>query len=145
MDFIQFGFLLLAFAVTTAGAYVTLHWLTQQRESRRIELASEIEPPGAAPTRLASIRRGVMIALRFFARLSMPSPAEKLAAKKEPLRLRLMRAGLRGTDMPIFYYGTKTLGVFVLVSVFGLVYWSTGAALGAGLASGAILVLAALG
>lgn len=135
----------MAFAVTTAGAYVTLHVLTQQRESRRIELASEVEPSGAVPVWIASARKGAMTALRFFARLSMPSSAEKLAAKREPLRLRLMRAGLRGTDMPIVYYGIKTLGVIVLVSVFGLVYWSTGAALGAGLASGAILVLAALG
>ena len=145
MDFIQFGFLLLAFAVTTAGAYVTLHFLTRQRESRRIELASEIEPPGAVPTRLASIRRGVMIALRFFARLSMPSPAEKFAAKKEPLRLRLMRAGLRGADMPIAYYGIKTLGVGVLVPVLGLVLWATSAAPGAGITSAAVLVCAALG
>ena len=135
----------MAFAVTTAGAYVMLHVLTQKRESRRIELASEVEPLGAVPVCIANSRRGAMTALRFFARLSMPSTAEKLAAKKEPLRLRLTRAGLRGADTPIFYYGTKTLGVFVLVSVFGLVYWSTGAALGAGLASGAILVLAALG
>ena len=145
MDFIQFGFLLLAFTVTTTGAYLTLHFLTQQRESRRIELASEIDPPTAVPTRLVSIRRRGMIALRFFARLSMPSSAEKFAAKNEPLRLRLMRAGLRGADMPFIYYGIKTLGAVMLVSAFGLAYWSTGAAFGAGLASGAVLVFAALG
>ena len=135
----------MAFVIATAGAYVTLHVLTQQRESRRIELASEIEPTGAVPAWLASIRRGVMMTLRFFAQLSLPSPAEKLAARMKPLRLRLMRAGLRGADMPIVYYGIKTLGALVLVSTFGLAYWSTGAAFGAGLASGTVLVLAALG
>ena len=145
MELIQIGFLIMAFVLATAGAYVTLHVLTQQRESRRIELASEVEPLGAAPAWIANTRRGAMTALRFFARLSMPSSAEKLTARKEPLRLRLMRAGLRGAEMPIVYYGMKTIGVVVLVSVFGLVCWSTSAALGAGMASGAVLVSAVLG